>query len=157
MWRQKASPNAVINGALGMFWRILHTYVLCLLAQSIHHIHICSGKETIDITLSLMLGNLNSLMYLWNKCEMLWRNREQVSRQMFLIFHTVLYDQYRPYMHSTRHWDQTEHYSSITKHTVYSRSAFMCDSFDFIQGKPQLLKGSIDRNALIVWDESLHC
>ena len=66
-------------------------------------------------------------------CDLLWRNREQVARQMFLIITcTLSYDQYRHYpMYSVKH--------NTTQHWWY---AFMSDSFYNSQGKPWLLNGS---------------
>ncbi len=67
------------------------------------------------------------------KCDLLWRNREQVGRQMFLTC-TQAYDQYRHYsaMHSAKHND-TQHW----------RCAFMSESFyNYSQGKLLLFKWS---------------
>ncbi len=86
-------------------------------------------------------------------CDLLWRNREQVARLMFLIITcTLSYDQYRHYsMHSAIHND-THHWWC----------AFMSDSFYDSQCKPLLLKGSSTVSTgmpwVIVFDKnSMHC
>ena len=76
--------------------------------------------------------------------DQLWRNREQVARQIFLIFQIVLHDQYNICPTTCIEQDRTLtinassitkyistiNASSITKQTEYSCGAFMSE---FIQ------------------------